>query len=218
MINTRWSIAFSVALVSMNANAQLYEDRLDPDELDIRDITELARPASRYIGNQACAKCHASAQDIWLGTKHARAFVPLRSVAAVEMGEDVGITTDEPAKSGKCLRCHATGHNVPATHREVGFRMGEGVTCEACHGPGGAHVSAAALALTARAGAIDWPGVLIATAAAMRAHLSVTTPERELCITCHEPKRSHESAELFDIEAAWVNIAHSERGNEEEME
>lgn len=208
-------IALLAVAVSSAAIGQLYEDRLEPDELDIGDIEKLATPAARYLGNDACAQCHPGTYETWLGTKHARAFVSLRSAAAISMGEEVGITGDEPAKSGKCLSCHATGHDVPAGYRDADFRMAEGVVCEACHGPGGTHASAAALALVSRAGLASPPRALVAMVAGLWAHYGIAMPKREQCISCHKQKPSHEPALPFDVETAWPMIEHSERENEE---
>ncbi|NQT86547.1 hypothetical protein HQ560_07275, partial [bacterium] len=43
---------------------------------------------------------------------------------------------DAPEKSPKCLKCHATGHGIPAEFLKTGFKIEDGVQCESCHGPG----------------------------------------------------------------------------------
>ena len=131
-----------VLLWAMGARAQYYEDTMEPGELGIRDIARVRTPRTEYVGNDGCRLCHEAAYQKWLGTGHARAFVPMRSMMAMMMGRREGITASTPAQSGKCLVCHATAHDVAAAYRAPGFRMGEGVTCEKCHGPGGDHVRA----------------------------------------------------------------------------
>jgi hypothetical protein len=43
-----------------------------------------------------------------------------------------------------CVRCHASpkAHGGPAPSTLEAFAVTEGVGCESCHGPGGAHVAA----------------------------------------------------------------------------
>ena len=194
------------------AEGQVVEERMDPAELGFGDMDSLTVPETSYVGNDTCRACHEDAYRLWLGTRHARAFVPLRSRMAAVMGKKDSVTADSPASSGKCLSCHATGHDVPAAYREPGFRIGEGVTCEKCHGPGGAHVSAVQSRI----------GKAIASAA-----LGLRTSIRTLlaggdgakglrdawepsCAGCHNPLPSHEmlKSEPFVFAKAWKTITH----------
>ncbi|HVU50164.1 MAG TPA: multiheme c-type cytochrome [Polyangia bacterium] len=89
-----------------------------------------SRPASTYLGTQACARCHAPELAFWRGTKHARAFAAL-----------------EPARSSRalaCVGCHVTGFAQPGGSMDVAVLAARlrDVGCEACHGPGSAHVDA----------------------------------------------------------------------------
>ena len=97
-----------------------------------------------------------------------------------------------PDKSGLCLRCHATGHDVPARYREAGFRMGEGVTCEKCHGPAGAHVQAM------QDGAEGGPSARLAI------------PTEDTCMGCHRHKPDHDVVHPrpYVLAKAWKEIAH----------
>ena len=158
-------------LVAGIAFAQVYEDRMEPAEIGIRDVDHMVVPPARYVGNAVCAGCHAAAYKKWLGTKHARSFVPMRSMMAMKMGERAGVTACCPAKSGTCLPCHATAHNVPAVYRGEAFRMGEGVACEKCHGPGGAHVEAVEREHHEPSARMKMPG-------------------KQDCMACHRPKPS----------------------------
>lgn len=161
-----------VVFLGSQAVAQLQEDRLEPDEIGIGDLDQVVTPATSYVGTASCAACHASAFRTWMGTRHARAWVVMRSRIAMKIAMRAGTTTEMPGFSAICMQCHATGHNVPAAYREPDFRMGEGVTCEKCHGPGRRHVDAAE--------ADDW---------SKGTHMRV--PAKEFCQTCHKAKNTH---------------------------
>lgn len=195
-----------------NAFGQIYEDRMAPVELGIRDIDSLLAPMTRYVGNDTCLACHPDTYRRWLGSKHARASVALQSQMAVEIGKAAGITAAEPALSGTCLACHATAHNVPADFREPGFRMGEGVTCEKCHGPGKAHLAAMDSRFQR-----SWLVAKLLLVRAARNMLQETgwAAERRqametACLVCHKVKDSHKMSESqrFSFLSAWREIAH----------
>ena len=178
-------------IAPLAARAQYYEDRMEPEELYIQDIEELRIPAAVYVGNDVCRLCHEAAYQTWLGTAHSRGFVRLYSPKAMAMGEKMGVTADMAFRSGKCMQCHALAHDVPAAYRGPGFRMGEGVTCERCHGPGGDHVRA----FEDPESSID--GVL-------------GVPEESFCRGCHHAKVGHEGVEskLANFAKARKRIAH----------
>jgi thiol-disulfide isomerase/thioredoxin len=81
--------------------------------------------ANKYIGQTVCAACHRSEADSGSLTHHTIAYSTLY--------------LQEKADEAECVRCHVTGMD------EGGFEMGDhlsdfaGVTCEACHSPGGPH-------------------------------------------------------------------------------
>lgn len=122
------------------------------------------RATARYVGPGACAACHADAFAAWPATSHARALVPL-----AEARRD-----HDPA----CLRCHVTGLGHPG-----GFPSADdlaAVTCEACHGPGSAHVAA--------------PGRGYGTLPKGMA----------ACVACH----THDTSPDFAFDERWPLIAH----------
>jgi hypothetical protein len=175
------------------AGARVHEDRRDPAELGIGDLDSLVVPPAAYVGNDACRVCHAAAYETWLGTRHARTFVWLESRLARRIAEEAGIEAETPRQSAFCLECHATAANVAAEWREPGFRMGEGVACEKCHGPGGLHVAAM------EAGEAD--------------EVSLILPDEERCLDCHAAKPSHAEVPTngtFEFAARWKEIAHPE--------
>lgn len=92
-------------------------------------------PPIPFLGAAACKACHDAAWAAWRRGRHARAFQPL--IAARQ-----GANAD-------CLPCHVTGFGEPGGpgSPEDPLPSGAvlasyaGVGCEACHGPGGAHVA-----------------------------------------------------------------------------
>lgn len=76
--------------------------------------------AGEYVGLETCAACHADVAASYGATAHARSLEVLKAAGS----------EGDPA----CLACHTTGL------RDSTYVDGA-VTCEACHGPGGAHVA-----------------------------------------------------------------------------
>ena len=189
-------LAIAVALAG-SAAAHRYEDRAEPGELGIRDLESLTVPPSSYVGAEACAPCHERAYYVWLGTEHARSFVPMLSRAALEIAREMGIEADTPARSGRCLGCHATAVDVAAEYREAGFHMGDGVACEKCHGPGAEHIRRVEAGEAGEANG-----------------LAIGMPEvPALCLDCHLDKPAHEKVARigkFVFEERWPRIAHPE--------
>jgi hypothetical protein len=87
-------------------------------------VSTVGAPQPPYVGYQVCARCHAPAVALWKKSKHAHAFATL-----VEKKRE---------RDESCVPCHVTG-TAPAP------RMPD-VQCEACHGPGAAHVQQPTLA------------------------------------------------------------------------
>lgn len=81
---------------------------------------------AKYAGVDNCKMCHPDIHGDWSKMPHARAFGLL-----VNVGEE---------KNPKCLPCHSTGYNNGGFVDETKTPDLEGVTCEACHGPGADHM------------------------------------------------------------------------------
>ena len=97
----------------------------------------------KYMGVAKCKKCHADEKlgnqyDKWKEMKHAKAYDLLASDKSMETAKKAGVTGD-PQKSPKCLKCHTTGHGLPASRFGALFKVKDGVQCESCHGPGRAY-------------------------------------------------------------------------------
>ena len=66
--------------------------------------------------------------------KHAKAYNKLLNAKSQLIAKNLGLK--QPAHESKiCLDCHA--HYVPEDRRGERFKMSDGITCEACHGPAG---------------------------------------------------------------------------------
>jgi hypothetical protein len=95
---------------------------------------------SLYVGVKSCGMCHKKEESgnqlaKWQESKHAKAYETLASAEAKEVGKKLGI--DDPQKSGKCLKCHATAYNFGETDMaNEKLPVTDGVSCESCHGPG----------------------------------------------------------------------------------
>lgn len=151
-----------------------------------------------YVGSRACGACHAgkgmgNQYGLWLHSKHSRAYAAL---ARPESGEIVKISglRHAPQEAAICLGCHATAYNAEVWEKDEGFRIEEGVQCEACHGPGSEYMSEA---------------VMRNPQEAMKAGLRM--PGERLCMGCHIEKGSHIAvlkAPKIDVRKAMSEIAH----------
>ena len=97
-----------------------------------------------YVGPESCRECHEEQAASWNETRMAKTFEVLRPGVKVKEKEMVGLDPDYDYTSDEeCLPCHTTGYGL-----EGGFVSFEttpnmaGVTCEACHGPGGTYAEA----------------------------------------------------------------------------
>lgn len=99
--------------------------------------TLVAGPATaqKYVGPGKCKLCHSKEEmgnqyAKWAESKHAKAFQILSTPEAKEAGKKLGVA--DPTTDAKCLICHTTGFEGD----HAALKNEEGVSCEACHGPG----------------------------------------------------------------------------------
>jgi cytochrome c5 len=97
---------------------------------------------NRYVGWKRCERCHASADKgkqiaTWKQKKHSQAMKVLSTAKAKEVAAKLGVAS--PTTDKRCLRCHETGYDKKKSQLGKSFKMGEGVQCESCHGPGERH-------------------------------------------------------------------------------
>jgi nitrate/TMAO reductase-like tetraheme cytochrome c subunit len=105
--------------------------------------------AADFAGIKSCKMCHKKADTgdqftKWQASPHAKAYEMLASPEAKAAGAKVGV--DDPQKSGKCLKCHATAYNL--TEQAVQsdkLAVEDGVTCESCHGAGAGYKAKAVM-------------------------------------------------------------------------
>lgn len=92
-----------------------------------------------YASAKKCKSCHAkeaigNQYGVWLESKHAKALDTLATDQAKEWAAEAGVA--DPQTDDKCVKCHITAHGVPAERLGRKYTKEEGVSCEACHGPG----------------------------------------------------------------------------------
>ncbi|TWU02460.1 multiheme c-type cytochrome [Stieleria varia] len=98
----------------------------------------------KFVGSEACGKCHTEAMAVWSGSAHFDATAHI--VKPPEGRGDVPRHFDP-----ECVSCHVTGWNPENYYPyETGYLSLEnskhllGNGCENCHGPGGSHSAAEA--------------------------------------------------------------------------
>ena len=118
----------------------------------------LAFAAEPTVGAEACASCHPAETAQWSAHPHHNAMASL---------------SETERKDPACVKCHATApEGGPFSTELSGYRVDEGVGCEACHGPGGAHIAAKGGTDNIEGLGEDCPVCVI----------------ESVCTTCHVPK------------------------------
>jgi hypothetical protein len=151
---------------------------------------------SAYIGVKKCAMCHKTAASgdqygVWMKSKHAEAFKVLAGDAGKAKAEKLGVA--DPATSDKCLSCHSTGHAAPAELRTAALPE-DGVSCEACHGPGEGYWKKVTMEAIA-AGTMDGSTV------------GLVTPNEKVCLGCHKADNPGHTGKFVFADAV-KKIAH----------
>ncbi len=154
------------------------------------DGTRMHTP--RYVGSRACQSCHLSresgSQSVqWLQSRHAHAYWRLGADWALFLGRlrPQYADLESPISDERCLLCHTTGAQDPDALFEPGFRVEEGVGCEACHGPGSEYMDPEVMA--DREAFVEHGG---------------RVPDAATCRSCHR------ASERFDFDEWWPKIAH----------
>lgn len=132
----------------------------------------------KYVGVAKCKMCHKKPEegaqyDIWLKSKHAKAFETLASPEAKADAAKKGIA--DPQKDPQCLKCHATAAAVMDDLANQKITMEEGVSCESCHGPGSGYYKKKVMEDLV-AGTVDPKSV------------GLIEPTEAVCKTCHTPE------------------------------
>ncbi|HEV2692482.1 MAG TPA: multiheme c-type cytochrome [Verrucomicrobiae bacterium] len=98
---------------------------------------------AKFLGAASCASsgCHGGGGEhqnqflAWsLKDFHSqRPVATLTTARSKQIGEALGIK--DPTADARCTTCHAPLQDVSADLRGDNFKVGEGVSCESCHGP-----------------------------------------------------------------------------------
>jgi hypothetical protein len=150
----------------------------------------------KYKGIKMCGACHKLEKggmvfQVWEKSSHAKAFTTLKSKEADEIAKKKGLKKPA-AESPECLKCHVTGGGV-ATNVESGFKMEDGVTCEACHGASSGWVMLHSKAENKEK----------AVAAGL---MLPSKTDAKFCETCHNSESPNFKG--FKMEEYWAKIAH----------
>src|SRR5262249_46730943 len=84
-----------------------------------------------YVGTDKCKKCHESAYNVWLKSKHSHAYESLVKATRPALRQH----------DGECIVCHTVGFTYQTGYRnERDTPHLKNVGCESCHGPASEHV------------------------------------------------------------------------------
>jgi hypothetical protein len=152
-------------------------------------VASLYSQNATYVGAQKCQICHKTEKQgqqypIWEMSNHAQSFAAMSSPAAAANAQALGVK--DPANDPKCLKCHA-----PLFEKAADLKS-EGVTCEVCHGPGGAYKTLSIM--KNKDEAVKNGLKLYGNADAIKTW----------CLTCHQ--NAH--GKTYDFAAAWDKIKH----------
>lgn len=157
-----------------------------------------AKKQATYIGEKKCFKCHRKKVKAWRETPHAKSWELLPPDARNDTSRD---KTGEEKKGKLCVSCHITGYGLPggpATVKQAEDRKLLGTQCEACHGPGSAHLDPAKEYTKSKAALEKMPegeekkkaGEALDLLRAM-VSASIDKVPQNACIRCHNPHVSH---------------------------
>lgn len=152
-----------------------------------------AAAVHKYIGVAKCGVCHkaeAKGNQLahWEKSAHAHAYETLAGEKALAIAKEKGLTTP-PQQNDACLKCHLTGHGLPADRFEASFVKTQGVQCESCHGPGN-----------------DYKSIKVMSDRDASLAAGLVLPTEAVCVTCHN--KESPTFKAFDFAAMQAKIAH----------
>jgi hypothetical protein len=157
-----------------------------------RAVRGTRRDHPQYVGSHACRECHLGGEHgnpyvPWLSSRHAATYWRLATDWAMFLARQRPSFKDmkNPREDDRCLLCHSTAAQDPDALFASTFKVGEGVGCEACHGPGSMYLDA---------------DVMSDRAAFLAAGGRV--PDEGTCRNCHR------NPDQFNFEELWPKIAH----------
>jgi len=144
---------------------------------------------SRYVTAKVCSACHSGdsvnfVYEKWQASAHAKAYQTLKTQKAKDVAKKLGI--GNPLESAKCLKCHVT-------NRSEGKHIDpeEGVSCEACHGPGSKYIMR---------------DIMSDRKKSKEKGLKIPSNDPVFCKTCHNPESP--TYKEFKFASAWEKIKH----------
>jgi len=155
------------------------------------------KEAYSYIGMKKCSMCHkkdatGNQLAVWSATAHAKAFEVLSSEAGLAKAKELKVA--DPCKDAACLKCHTTGHGTPAALGGDALLPADGVSCEACHGPGSGYNKMKTMQ-DIHAGTLDGTTV------------GLHKVDESTCLGCHKKDNPGHKG-TFDYATAIKKIAH----------
>ena len=155
-------------------------------------ITGVRMISPQYVGSGVCRNCHNSGEHggpwvSWLRSRHAHAYWRLAGDWALYLARLRPHYADleQPIDDQRCLLCHVTGLQNDDALMKENYRPSEGVSCEACHGPGSLYIDPEVMA--DREQFLANGGIV---------------PNADNCTSCHR------NPDNFDFEEFWPKIAH----------
>jgi hypothetical protein len=122
-------LIFSAGTMCSDQGEGTTQDKAKPEE------KKAPEKVFSYLGLKKCKMCHIKYQyKVWEEGPHAKAYEELASEKSLEVAKKLKLK-EEPQKSADCLSCHVTAYGV-ADSLKTKVTLEEGVSCEACHGPG----------------------------------------------------------------------------------
>lgn len=162
-----------------------------------QEAKKAAAAKFNYVGVSKCKMCHMGAKkgeifEKWEAGPHAKAFATLASEESKKIAKEKGVKGD-PQQAAECLVCHVTGYAAAADQKGASLTIEEGVSCEACHGPGSEYKS-----LKIMKGITD--------GSVKGAEYGLIAANEKICVTCHNTKSPTYKEFKFDVK--YKKIAH----------
>ena len=172
------------------------------------DAKKASAKTPEYIGAGKCKKCHLKQHKSWKKTPLALSFESLKPGVKAEEKKAAKLDPKKDyTKDPTCLACHTTAYGTatgyPAVVKDKTWTeaeteratLNEGVTCEACHGPGSLY------SVFKKANKEYKLAEIVALGA-------VSPPTAESCAPCHKKECPTMATDYkFDFEKAKVSDA-----------
>ncbi len=147
---------------------------------------------NRYIRAKVCSACHSgdSVNNIyekWQASAHSKAFQTLKTPKAKEIAKKLNIKN--PHESSQCIKCHVTNGGAA---KNIDFE--EGVSCEACHGPGSGYMMR---------------DIMSNPEISKKKGLIIRRNDPGFCKSCHNPESP--TYKEFNYASAWEKIKHPKK-------